>query len=605
MITKMKKLTLFMTESSADVDADLTLLGQLGVMHITPLQPASDASIERVQKRIKQLEKAIAILDQYDGIDSSSSYDFNNQERGDIALMEKALELEDNRIKFENLKKEQNSSLAWFDNWGQVSVNDLNTLKEHGISIKMYLLTDKELKNSIAPEMNISLLGKQDNLNQVILITENDEKIDYEELYYPNREYYELSASLAIIKNELETTISSIKALCPHKQVLQDALLERKRRFDVRNVQFGGLSIDSYVRCLEGYIPKYSIEKVVAAAKDHCWGYVISEPASDELDKVPTLVKSPKWVERIKPVMSFMGLVPGYNEIDVSKVFMIFFTFFTGILVGDAGYGLLFFIATLLIHKKKKFQPKVEFHLFYTLSLSILFWGGVTGTYFGSQAISELPIFKALTISKIASFGGDEIFLQRFIFTLGAIHLTIGHLQAAFKQMNSIKAIGQLGWVAICWGLYYVVNSLVLGIPSPAIMNWLFIGGITLVALFSNAGPNFFKGVLSSLGNLPLSIINGFSDVISYIRLYAVGLSTVLMAVSFNDLALGDGELTLISGLIAAIVLVLGHGLNMVLAAMSVLVHGVRLNMLEYAGHAGVEFTGNNYNPFTIKNKQQ
>jgi len=343
------------------------------------------------------------------------------------------------------------------------------------------------------------------------------------------------------------------------------------------------------------------IHKLVSVAVENSWAYIINDPDSEEIDEVPTLFQSSKWAEKIKPVMNFMGLVPGYKELDVSKIFMIFFTFFTGILVGDAGYGLIFLLITFLVHRKKKFAHIIEFQLMYTLSAAIMVWGVLTGTYFGSEAIAEVSILNQLRIDKIASFGGDNIFIQKLMFTIGAIHLTIGHLQTAWKYNNSIKAIGQLGWIAIIWGLFGLVNHLVLGLESQAITPYLFVVGISMVALFSHTNSNFFKGMLSSLGNLPLSMINGFSDIISYIRLYAVGLSTVLMATSFNSMAIGDGVTTIASGLSATIVLILGHGLNMVLAGMAVLVHGVRLNMLEYAGHANVEFSGREFKPFHLK----
>ena len=189
------------------------------------------------------------------------------------------------------------------------------------------------------------------------------------------------------------------------------------------------------------------------------------------------------------------------------------------------------------------------------------------------------------------------------MFVIGAIHLSIGHIQKGLKYINSVKAIAQLGWVAIVWGLYLIVNQMVLGEAAPGFMIWLFIGGALLIALFSNPGTNFFRGVIKSLSELPLSIINGFSDIISYIRLYAVGLATVLMAISFNQIAIGEGITTVYSGIVAVLVLILGHGLNMILAVMAVIVHGVRLNMLEYAGHAGVEFSGNEYNPFKLEEK--
>jgi len=233
-----------------------------------------------------------------------------------------------------------------------------------------------------------------------------------------------------------------------------------------------------------------------------------------------------------------------------------------------------------------------------------MFWGVLTGTYFGAKEIAEIPFLSHFIIDKMATFGGDVIFIQKFIFILGAIHLSIGHIQTAIKYINSVKAIAQIGWVAIIWGLYMLVTQMVLKSPTPNIMIWLFGGGTLLVALFSNPGPNFFKGILTSLASLPLSLISGFSDVISYIRLYAVGLATVLMAVSFNEMAIGEGITTVFSGIAAVLILILGHGLNMVLAAMAVIVHGVRLNMLEYAGHASVDFSGNEYQPFKLKNKK-
>jgi V/A-type H+-transporting ATPase subunit I len=146
---------------------------------------------------------------------------------------------------------------------------------------------------------------------------------------------------------------------------------------------------------------------------------------------------------------------------------------------------------------------------------------------------------------------------------------------------------------------------MVLQIPAPDSMIYLFIVGGVLVALFSNPGKNVFKGILTSIANIPLTVINGFSDIISYIRLYAVSLATVLMAISFNEMAIGDGITTVFSGIIAVLILVLGHALNMILAAMAIIVHGVRLNMLEYASHAGVEFAGNEYSPFKLKQENK
>ncbi|MBK7409939.1 MAG: hypothetical protein IPJ40_18965 [Saprospirales bacterium] len=108
--------------------------------------------------------------------------------------------------------------------------------------------------------------------------------------------------------------------------------------------------------------------------------------------------------------------------------------------------------------------------------------------------------------------------------------------------------------------------------------------------------------MLISLSNLPLSLISGFSDIVSYVRLFAVGMATAAVAASFNNMILPSGmaDMPFLELFMAAIALFLGHGLNIVLALMAVMVHGIRLNMLEFSGHLGVQFSGEAYKPFKL-----
>ena len=609
MIIKMKKVLLFTTNSTAEVDTDLTRLGQLGIVHISPFQPAQDESIDRVDARIKQMEKAISVLDsvaEMAHIEAASDEleDYENIDRGEIALMEKILDTEYKRVRHRNHLIELENALNWYNQWGNISIKEIEDLKASGFFIKLYLLDKKELK-SLADQDNIYHLGKAGELNQVMLLAEKEEdSLNFEEVKIPQFEYAELEDSISETRRKRDEKLSQIKQLNNFRPILEHALIERIRRYDVRTIQYEGQAIDDHVRYWKGFIPEKDVDMFIKEAEEHSWGYIVEDPSEEDLEEVPTLIKSPRWVERIRPVMNFMGLVPGYEEIDVSRIFLLFFTFFTGILVGDAGYGLVFFLLTLLVHRSRKFTKKVEFQLMYTLSGSIILWGVLTGTYFGSEKIADLWVLHHLKVDALASFGGDNIFLQKLMFMIGAVHMSIGHLQLAWRYNNSVKALSHLGWISVIWGLYTVVNKMVLAIDIPEITIWLFIGGAVLIALFSNPGRNFFKGMLASLGNLPLSIINGFSDIISYIRLYAVGLATVLMATSFNEMAIGEGFTTVASVVGGVMILILGHGLNIILAAMAVIVHGVRLNMLEYSGHANVEFTGTEYEPFKLKNNK-
>lgn len=242
--------------------------------------------------------------------------------------------------------------------------------------------------------------------------------------------------------------------------------------------------------------------------------------------------------------------------------------------------------------------------LIYVLSGATIVWGVLSGTYFGSEQIAALPYLSDMVVPEIASFGVDNIsFMMHLSFLIGAIHLTVAHGIRVFWFINSIRALSEIGWIALVWGLFLITEQLVLGTPMPDWGMWLFIGGAILVALFSMESKNFVKSMLVSLANLPLSLISGFSDIVSYVRLFAVGMATAAVAASFNNMILPDGigDLGILNLLMAAIALLLGHGLNIALALMAVMVHGIRLNMLEFSGHLGVQFSGKAYKPFKIR----
>ena len=185
---------------------------------------------------------------------------------------------------------------------------------------------------------------------------------------------------------------------------------------------------------------------------------------------------------------------------------------------------------------------------------------------------------------------------------MGSQHRT-DFIPVDVKKKPVIKAFAQPGWLAMIIGLYFLVLNLVLGadnFPLPDFALYLIFAGLGFVVVFSEQDGRFFKGLLRGISSLLttfLDSISAFSDIISYIRLFAVGLATVAVASSFNSMAAGMGSGVV--GIIAAIfILAIGHTLNIAMVALSVVVHGIRLNVLEFSGHLGMEWTGINYNPF-------
>ena len=122
--------------------------------------------------------------------------------------------------------------------------------------------------------------------------------------------------------------------------------------------------------------------------------------------------------------------------------------------------------------------------------------------------------------------------------------------------------------------------------------------GTFLVIFFTSPNKNPLKAIGPGLGGFALNIINTFTDVVSYIRLFAIGLASVAVADAFNDMALGFGFSTVSSGFIAVVILVIGHFFNIILGILAVAVHGLRLNVLEFSNHLGLEWSGFSYQPF-------
>lgn len=609
MIVKLNDVRIFFPGNSNKYTEAVREFGNLlgDSIHIQNLQTPESDSIKRSQERIDKATEAISILKDVEPIE-----DFESKEeilhwsaRSPEMVIRNILSAQALHDKILNELNLMIEHKAWYTRWRTaVGKYEAEKLANLGVYMKFYT-SDKETLNKIPEDKIVYVQNAGKGLYLVILLScDNEDKLDdlIEDqppkfaLEYVDKYIIRKKRQLNSSNEVLSALTEKIDLLKAYRTEHEDFLLER-------NALFGMEQLFDNVPYMKCYVSDAHLKDVKKIANKYSLGISIMSVEGDDED-APTLLKNPKWVNRVKPVMNFMGLVHGYHELDLSRVFMIFFTFFTGILVGDAGYGLIFLLLSLFAHSKFKFKPSIEFSLVYTLSVSIMVWGILTGTYFGSPEIAELPGLSHLVIDKIASFGGDNIMVQKVMFIIGAVHLTIGHLQKAWHFINSRRAIGQIGWVAIVWSLYIVVCLMVLKIPAPDYTKWMFIGGISAVGLFSHSGGNFFKGIISSLGDLPLSIVNGFSDIISYIRLYAVGLSTVLMAQSFNEMAIGDGLSSVGAYILAIFVLLGGHALNMILAGMAVIVHGVRLNMLEYASHAGVDFSGSQYVPFKFKNKK-
>lgn len=597
MIVRMKEILLFTTTSS--VDETIDQLGQLGAVDIVKIDTAVNKSSERLATDLSHTELAISLLKARMNKEKKPSHHTKNVVNNPKELLERILETEIIKEKCTRKLDELKQQLDWYKTWGgKVNIRDFKYLREKGIYLRLYLL-NKDQVSQLNERQNVIILDRDKTQIPVVLVSQSSsDRLQYKEEQLPDLAYslveeYIVSEQrqLAEVDHFLEDQVQNIEWLEDYHYFLKDQL-------NIEMVSEGMVTIQDKIKYLKGYIPANLTDNFKNIADKNHWGYHISEPEKPE--DVPVYIKNPKWIGIINPVMKFIDIVPGYKEVDVSIYFLIAFALFFAMLVGDAGYGMIFLLLTLLLRKKFSAQMQV---LIYVLSGGTIIWGVLSGTYFGSEYIAALPFLKRLVIPDISSFGVDNIsFMMHFSFLIGAIHLSIAHGIRVVQFINSVKALSEIGWIVLVWSLFLITEQLVLGKAMPEWAIWLLIGGVILVALFSVESKKFFKSMLVSLANLPLSLISAFSDIVSYVRLFAVGMATVAVASSFNNMILPDGmtDLGIFQLVMATIALLLGHGLNIALALMAVMVHGIRLNMLEFAGHLGVEFSGEAYKPFKL-----
>lgn len=588
MIVPMKKVTLFF--SARHHDEALLRLRQLGVLHVQDVEHRASDDIQQIETTLENIDRILKLPELQQDTSQIS-------EESPEKIIEKTLGLLQQKDSIQRELHEYQEISDWFKRWGDVSYSSVQALKESGVYIRLYL-TDKSGLSRIPDEMQVLVAGTSNNVVHLALISQSeDEHLDLRQDSIPQVEPGEVRSRINLLKKEFDEITGKVNSMAAYRDMLTDYRIKLEKNLVVSRVKAGMGDVGD-ISYLQGFCPDEAVQSVRKVADSHGWGYLVEEP--DDLSQVPTLTKNSKFINMINPLFKFMSTLPGYDEMDVSMIFLAFFSVFFAIIIGDGGYGLIFMLLTILMRIKFKKANREFVNLMFLLSGTTLVWGLLTGTWFGSKTIVDCPYLhlRPFVVDKLDSFNEEsQPFVMLLSFIIGVIHLSVAHLMAAARKHN-ITSLGEIGWVCELWFIFFLAKKLVLGVDMPGYAMTLLWVGLAIILIFSNFQRNIFKGMLVTLSNLPLSVIGSFSDIVSYIRLFAVGFAGFIVSSSFNTMAVGAGIDSVLSGIIAALIMFVGHALNIALCTMSVLVHGVRLNMLEFSGHVGVQWTGKPYEPF-------
>ena len=418
----------------------------------------------------------------------------------------------------------------------------------------------------------------------------------------PEMRLSRLREKLARVENRINIDVDKIASV-DEKAILASfpALRDRLAFEQAREL----LASHGAVSVITGWIPVPRVKElmdIVTSAKSDLfertraigWGVLLRDPAEGETP--PTLIEPPKVFRPVKALFEGLGIAPAYTEADVSVPFMCYFSLFFAMLVGDGAYGAIFLAATLALRKK---LPRAWFTLLAVFSSATVVWGLLSNTWFGAAIpwCAEWPTVKWLADPSYHN-------MMLLCFTIGVSHLMLARIWNGVCRLPDSTSLAEFGWAGVLLFMYFVTNSIVgifPGIPKP--MFWVF--GVSLLLVFGfTVKPSELKTRGAELGMLPLNVMSALGDIISYVRLFAVGLASVKVAENFNSMATGlvaGADAFWLKALMCvamAAILLVGHGLNIAMAGLSILVHAVRLNTLEFSNHKGVSWAGYAFRPF-------
>lgn len=608
MIVKMKKAAVFLRDSAAAEAA--AKLRKAGLLHImTP--KGSSRSIEKLNERLSHYDEALQVLSRCDAPPPGTRAPKEPADGDELASLVCSLDdqVTEGQEELRNLARIED----FFASWGPFRAEDLQDLAEAGYPITIYRCRPEDLQ-LISDEISYVVLSRsKQSVTAAVMADGKQAGIQLDPVEIPSMGPDAVRQKRDELNRDISQASEKLRELKLRTEELTRECLKLTEELEFQEV-VTGLNHEEPVAWLTGFIPADRSDTLKQLAAQESWGVIITDP--DPQEPVPTMLKNHPLTRMIEPVFKVLGTVPGYREYDISGLFLLFFTVFVAMIVGDAGYGLLFLGVTAFMHTRSGSTTLLT-RLLYVLSTVTILWGAMTGTWFGSETIASWAPMRAVTVDALSSFphiaGVETAEAQNNVificFVIGTIQLSIACLMNFFRDRRMLRSLAHLGWLLLIVGLYYLVLLLVLDrTPMPAWAYYSIGIGFALVVIFSGQEPGvpFYKGLLRGVGGLFttfLDSISTFSNIISYIRLFAVGMATVAISSSFNAMAS-----PMLGGVLfpaALLVLLIGHGMNIVMALLSVFVHGIRLNMLEFSGQLGMEWTGFPYAPFSERTDRE
>ncbi len=610
MITPMKKITIL--SAARDRMKTVTSLRRFGLVHVENVVSKTQSAVA-LESEDTELSRVLSFLDGYRDRKNPVVQEALDDEKV-RALSSSLLSLMNEETTLGEKNRALSAEIERIKPLGDFDPAEIRTLSQHGIELSFYYVGKKEKEKLDADESVNFISLKTESRSECIALVNSSLSagIAAQKIVLPSSRLSDLENEYFVNGKRLEEIEGIYRESVKYTDAIRSLVKKNEEEIFFRRV---GATVqeEDEVAYISGYIPADDTEKFKSYCSENGLGYIIDDPGDE--DNPPTLMKHRGFIKYVQPLYDALGLVQGYREMDISLYFLVFMSLFFAMILGDAGYGLLLLLGGVALNVKSRKCSDMN-ALLYIFSGATVVWGALTGTWFGSGIILEkLPFLKLFVIPELTNF--PEMFnmdstvvqnnMMSFCFSLGAIHLGLARALCIFDKIKKkdISLLSDFGWLMNTILLYLLSLYLVVDADIP--LGKVAAGvaaGFVLVCLFASCEPGkpLGQGIKESLGSFFtnfLDTISCFSNVMSYIRLFAVGLASLAIAQSFNGMA--EGMMSGFTIPLGILVLILGHAVNLVMGFLSIIVHGVRLNIMEFSGQVGVEWSGYKYEPFSLK----
>lgn len=503
----------------------------------------------------------------------------------------------------------------WYTRWGHPSHTTVQAASENGMSYSFLQVPEAGVAaflEELGPTYKTWQGSPEDRVVPCIVVGQElvvpSEWLDP----MPEENLSQLQDKIGQLEIEKSQQAGQLVELSHSEKDLKHYILQLELQLKLQQIHEGmHTTLEGQVSTLGGYIPEDRVSEILDIAEEEGFAVVV-EDVDDDDESVPTETRNPKWIHAMRSLFGFFGSVPGYREPDTHWDAMLILPVLVALLIGDAGYGAIYLIGVIMYAKKAENPNPDGVRLGLALSGACLIWGAITGNWFGSHWISGLPGLRHVVVPALATtfdlsnlegIKGGIFTTMKISFLIGLVHLGFSRIRAGLHALNGgyeRKALVHLGWLLIVVAMYLLTQAMFFKAPTlNATLILIGIGGL-FVCWFQSDEPNLIKRLSKSFLGLLMDLSGVFGDILSYLRLFAVGFAAFILALLSNMLLEKSTGIALL--FLGVLVAIFGHVLNLVLGLLALMVHGFRLHLLEGSKHMEIESNGTSYRPFNHHN---